>query len=103
LSAADRLARREGYAKQVAGLQVENRRLRRELADDRKRHDDYRHACQHETDQLRTEIRGLEDQVTGFKRRLDAQASTLGRAVLGGFDAPSTEKRLSDDHVGDEK
>jgi hypothetical protein len=97
LSAEDRLARREGYAKQVENLQVENRRLRGDLSEAEKRHTEYRHACQRETDQMRGEIRGLEDQVTGFKRRLDAQAQTLGRAMLGTIDAPSSSDRLRTD------
>ena len=84
LSAEDRQARREGYAKQVEGLQLENRNLRDDLMTAERRHDDYRRACQSETDQLRAEIRSLEDMVTGLKRRLDSQASALGRAVLGG-------------------
>lgn len=98
LSADDRLARREGYAKQVENLQVENRKLRGDLADQEERHTEYRHACQRETDQLRGEIRGLEDEMTGLKRRLDSQAGALGRAMLGSIDAPtSAEKLRSDD------
>lgn len=96
LSADDRLARREGYAKQVESLAAENRRLRGDLAEAERRHDEYRHACQSETDQLRQEIRGLEDEVTGLKRRLDAQASTLGRAVLGVTAPTSIEKFAGD-------
>lgn len=95
LSADDRQARREGYAKQVENLQVENRRLRADLHERDRLHDDYRHECQRETDQLRGEIRGLEDQVTGLKRRLDAQASTIGRAVLGGIDAPTSAAKFT--------
>lgn len=96
LSADDRLARREGYAKQVESLQVENRKLRGDLADQEERHTEYRHACQRETDQLRAEVRGLEDEITGLKRRLDSQASTLGRAMLG-MDAPTSASKLRSD------
>jgi chromosome segregation ATPase len=95
LSADDRQARREGYAKQVENLQGENRRLRTDLTERDRVHDEYRHACQAETDQLRQEIRGLEDQVTGLKRRIDAQAGAVARAVTDGLLAPSTTARMT--------
>ena len=97
LSSEDRLARREGYAKQVESLQVENRKLRGDLVEQEERHAEYRHACQRETDQLRGEIRGLEDEITGLKRRLDSQAQTLGRAMLGSIDAPTASGKLRSD------
>lgn len=93
LSTDDRQARREGYAKQVESLQVENRNLRDDLIDAERRHDDYRHACQRETDQLRGEIRGLEDMVAGLKRQIDAHASSLGRVLLGG-PTPSSDAKF---------
>lgn len=94
LSLDDRQAKREGFTKQVESLQAENRKLRGDIAAQEQRHDDYRHSCQQETDQLRSEIRDLEDMVTGLKRRLDSQAQTLGRAVLGGINAPTTSDRM---------
>lgn len=94
LSSDDRQARREGYAKQVENLQGENRRLRSDLAATETRHDEYRHACQLETDHLRQEIRGLEDQVSGLKRRIDAQASVVGRAVIDGMIAPTAAAKF---------
>lgn len=99
LSLDDRNARREGYAKQVAELTAENRSLRADLVAAEDRHDRYRHACQAETDQLRNDIRGLEDTITGFKRRLDQQASTLGRAILGA-DTPTTAAKFGGDERG---
>lgn len=73
LSADDRLARREGYAKQVEGLQRENRELRGELAEVRAAHDDYRRLCHAETDQLRAQVINLQTQVAGFERALSAK------------------------------
>lgn len=93
LSSEDRLARREGYAKQVESLQVENRNLRSDLVDVEHRYDDHRRACREETDQLRGQIRELEDMVTGFKRQLAAQASALGRAMLGSTDTGRVMER----------
>lgn len=95
LSSADRMARREGYAKQVESLQLENRHLRADLISAEERHDEYRHACQRETDQLRRGIRELEDQITGLKRRLDSQASALGRAMMGPTDTPASAASLN--------
>lgn len=99
LSLDDRNAKREGYAKQVAELMRENRELRSDLTDAEDKHDRYRKACQEETDQLRSDIRSLEDMVTGFKRRLDQQASTLGRAILGA-DAPVAAVKFGYDTKG---
>lgn len=93
LSTDDRQAKREGFAKQVESLQVENRKLRGDLAEVEQRHDDYRHACQTETDGLRQQIRSLEDEVNGLRRRLDTQASTIGRAVLG-LNAPTAAEKF---------
>lgn len=108
LSAEDRLARREGYAKQVGVLMTENRNLRADLAaaearhnqyrlESEKRYDDHRRTCEAETSQLRDEVRELEDTVTGFKRKLDAQAGAVGRAVLG-IDAPTTREKFEGGH-----
>lgn len=91
LSAEDRLARREGYAKQVEMLlgaqdrdRAENRRLRGDLQSLENTHDEYRRACQEETDQLRGDIRRLEDDLNGYRRRLDASAAEAGRVVISG-------------------
>jgi hypothetical protein len=91
LSAADRLARREGYAKDVSGLRVENRELRGELdrvrTDSaelvrilREEHEKYRKLCHDENDSLRGQIIHLENELTGTKRRLDVQAIMLAQA-----------------------
>lgn len=81
LSSDDRQARREGFAAHVESLQGENRSLRSDLFDLRREYDDYRRLCQHETNQLRDEVRHLEDKVVGLNRRLDSQASALGRQI----------------------
>jgi predicted nucleic acid-binding Zn-ribbon protein len=81
LSAADRLARREGYSHQVANLQAENRALGQDMRNLREEYDEYRRLCREETDQLRAHIRALEDELQGFKRRLDSQASAAGRLI----------------------
>lgn len=80
LSSEDRLARREGYAKQVANLQVENRDLRADLMASERLHDDYRRLCQMETDQLRSHVRGLEDELAGMKRTLGAYSKHLSES-----------------------
>lgn len=69
LSAEDRQARREGYARQVSDLTEENRKQRLELHEVQKQFDEYRKLCRLETDQLREEIRGLQDEITGMKRQ----------------------------------
>lgn len=79
LSADDRLARREGYAKQVESLQKENRALGADLAKLRKEYDDYRHLCQSETDALRQNIIRLEGELSGYKRRVDMQGMEIAK------------------------
>jgi predicted nucleic acid-binding Zn-ribbon protein len=81
MSSADRLARREGYAHQVQVLLKENRDLGSDMRELREEYDDYRRLCREETDQLRTQIRLLEDELQGLKRRLDAQGSAAGRMI----------------------
>lgn len=93
MSAEDRLARRDGYAKQVTDLTIENRALRADLVANEKLHSDYRRDCQRETDQLRGEIRSLEDEVSGLKRRIDGQGSAAARLLLSPPNAPSTIAR----------
>jgi hypothetical protein len=83
LSAEDRLARREGYAKQVEGLQKENRELRADLAAVEERHDNYRRLCHAETDQLRDQVVHLENRMSGLLRKL---ADVAVRAARGDVD-----------------
>lgn len=80
LSADDRLARREGYAKQVEMLAAENRRLLEDQAKLRKEYDDYRHLCQMETDSLRDMLIAVQGELAGYKRRVD----TLSLVVANG-------------------
>ena len=82
LTAADRQARREGFEAQVALLMSENRSLRAEIMLVRKTHDDYRVLCHQETDQLRGQVIRLEDEVAGYKRRLDTHAQQIARRDL---------------------
>lgn len=72
LSADDRLARREGYAKQVEQLMEENRKLGGDLRDVRKEYDDHRKQCYEETDQLRRIVIELRNEVEGYKRKADS-------------------------------
>jgi predicted nucleic acid-binding Zn-ribbon protein len=92
LSSADRLARREGYAAQVASLQDENRNLRQDIALLRREYDGYRHLCQEENDQLRGTVRELEDKVAGLKRRIDQQGSSTRRIIEDARDKPPDGK-----------
>lgn len=69
LSAEDKLARRDGYARQVEMLMAENRSLARDQAELREEYKMYRKACQEETDQLRREIFMLRAEVEEHKRR----------------------------------
>jgi hypothetical protein len=84
LSAEDRLARRDGYAKQVEMLMGENRGLRSDLAAMEKRHSDYRTLCHQETDQLRDQVVHLENKIAGLMRKL---ADVAVRAARGEVDA----------------
>lgn len=77
LSAEDRLARREGYAKQVENLQNECRALLGDLKSLRQEYDHYRQLCHDETDALRKLVMRLEGEIAGYKRRLDLQAMEL--------------------------
>lgn len=90
LSADDRAARRDGYAKQVENLQKENRDLRSDVNNLEDRHQKYREWCeaQHDKDRLlirelreendvaratdRSMIRALQDELTGIKRAMAA-------------------------------
>lgn len=72
LSAEDRLARRDGYAKQVTALQAENRELRDEMHNMRKEHADYRKFCEDQHDADRKRMRDMEDEITGMKRAIAA-------------------------------
>lgn len=88
LSSEDRLARREGYARQVEALLIENRKLRADIdaaaqmhtnyrRDTERMHDAYRHECQRENDDLRAEVRELHGLVDGMRRaELSARLST---------------------------
>lgn len=86
LSLEDRMARRDGYAKQVENLQKENRDLRADMTAAETRHDEYRRLCHAETDALRQNIIRLEGEVAGFKRRIDMQGMELAR--MKGIEPP---------------
>ena len=80
LSAEDRQARREGYARQVEALMAENHALSDDLRLLRKEYDNYRKLCHEETDQLRTQVVELQNLVTGFERKLASQQTANSRA-----------------------
>lgn len=84
MSAEDRLARREGYAKQVESLQGENRQLRSDMAGMEERHENYRRLCHQETDQLRDQVVMLENRLAGLLRKM---ADVAIRAARGEIDA----------------
>lgn len=69
LSADDRIARREGYEKQVQMLTAENRLLGEDQRSLREEYDNYRRLCKLETDQLRAMVMALEREVEGLKRQ----------------------------------
>ena len=81
LTAADRQARREGFEAQVTLLMNENRALRLEMNADRIAHAEYRRLCHMETDQLRAQVILLENEVVGYKRKVDAAAVYAARAL----------------------
>jgi hypothetical protein len=83
LSAADRLARREGYQKQVELLTAENRSLGGDLRDLRKEYNEYRQLCHAETDQLRGQIIRLESDLAGIKRQRDSFSIYMVRLLQG--------------------
>lgn len=72
LSLDDRLARRDGYAKQVEMLMAENRKLGEDMSKLREEYDQYRQLCHRETDQLRGMVMNLENEVAGYKRKRDS-------------------------------
>lgn len=69
LSLEDRIARRDGYAKQVETLMHENRDQREDMRLLRREYDEHRKQCQTETDQLRQMVINLESEVQGMKRQ----------------------------------
>jgi predicted nucleic acid-binding Zn-ribbon protein len=79
MSAADRLARRDGYARQVETLMKENRALGQDLAALRKEYGEYRTLCHTETDQLREMIVASEDEIQGLKRKVSEQSTQIAR------------------------
>lgn len=84
LSDADKLARREGYAKQVEMLTAENRGLMADQRALREEYDQYRRLCHAETDQLRDQVVSLENKIAGLMRKL---ADVAVRAARGDIDA----------------
>lgn len=83
LSLEDRLARRDGYARQVEELHGENRKLRYDLSQLHQEYDLYRKMCQEENSQLRTQIRRVEDMIAGLERRVATDAIELARLKGG--------------------
>jgi len=79
LSADDRLARREGYEKQVTILTAENRALAGDMRDLREEYDQYRGICQQENDQLRSQVIKLEFDIAGLRRKTATIARDIAR------------------------
>lgn len=84
LSLEDRLARRDGYAKQVESLQMENRSLRAEMHVMNENHENYRVLCHRENDQLRGMLVTVQNELEGLKRRVATDSIELAR--IKGFD-----------------
>lgn len=79
LSAEDRVARRDGYAKQVEMLMKENRELGVDMRELREEYDLHRRQCQIETDQLRRMVIDLEGKLEGLNRQRASDAIELAR------------------------
>ncbi len=79
LSADDRIARREGYEKQVQILAAENRALAKGIRDLREEYDTYRGVCQTENDQLRGQVIKLEFDLAGMRRKTATLARDIAR------------------------
>lgn len=82
LSADDRLARREGYAKQVELLTAENRNLMADQRALREEYDRYRTMCHAETDQLRNQVVSLENRIAGLMRKIADIAMRAARGEI---------------------
>lgn len=102
LSIGERQAKREGFSAQVEFLTKENRQLREDYDEYRAsaedRYDRYRRQCEVETEQLRSQLRAIQDDMIGLKRKFDAQSDALTRAALEGVNAPTTTERFG---IGD--
>lgn len=92
LSADDRLARREGYAKQVELLTTENRNLMADQRALRQEYDQYRTMCHKETDQLRDQVVALENRISGLLRKV---ADVAVRAARGEMDNDTAQLILT--------
>lgn len=84
MSLEDRLARRDGYARQVEMLMDENRSLRAEMHSMNENHERYRQQCHKENDQLRDMLVTVQNELEGLKRRVATDAIELAR--LKGMD-----------------
>jgi len=99
LSDADKLARRDGYAKQVETLQKENRELRGDVDKLEKKHTEYREWCEAQHDNDRKMVRALEDKITGLIRTLSAgQLAALETLPL---EIVPTAVKAASDRVGE--
>lgn len=79
LSLEDRIARRDGYARQVEVLLKENREQRDDMRKLRDEYDAHRRQCQLETDQLRHMVIDLEGKVEGLNRRVATDAIEIAK------------------------
>lgn len=79
LSSEDRLARREGYAKQVENLQDENRELSKDLRELREEYDGHRRQCFAETESLRQDLQRKEEEIIGLFRKVADLGMRLAR------------------------
>ena len=89
LSSSDRLARRDGYARQVESLMAENRLLREDLRKLERQHHEYRRQCVAENDDLRKELCLTKGQLEEIKASLNIVGKThkdgrAGMFIAGG-------------------
>lgn len=82
LSFDDRMARREGYSRQVSDLTDENRALRTDQRLLREEYDHYRRLCQAETDQLRTDMQAQANRISGMMRKITDIAVRAARGEI---------------------
>lgn len=84
LSLEDRLARRDGYARQVSDLLQENRKLREEMHQMNENHELYRQICHKENDQLRQMLLNVQYELEGLKRKLVTEGLEVAKIMGAG-------------------
>lgn len=91
LTAEERLAKREGFTKQLelamaetAAARAENRLLSQDMQNLRAEYNEHRRLCYAETEQLRNMLIAQSDEIEGLKRRIAQDALELSK-LRGGM------------------